>query len=141
MIAMLGTVIDTLIICTMTGLVIVLMDVLPSGQSGARLTSMAFANALPGGEYVVALGLCLFAFTTMIGWAFYGERCAVFLFGTRSVMPFRLVWVLVIPVGTVVQLDVVWLIADILNALMALPNLIALILLAPLVFRLTREYF
>lgn len=141
MIAMLGTFIDTLVVCTMTGLVIVIMDVLPSGVSGASLTSMAFANAFPGGQYIVTLGLCLFAFTTMIGWSFYGERCVVFLVGTRGVLPFRLAWVVAIPVGTVIELEMVWLIADTLNAFMAIPNLIALILLGPLVFKLTREYF
>ena len=141
MIAMLGTFIDTLIVCTMTGLVIVIMDVWPSGASGASLTTMAFANAFPGGQYIVTLGLCLFAFTTMIGWSFYGERCVVFLFGTRAILPFRVAWVLAIPVGTVVELNMVWLIADTLNAFMAIPNLIALILLGPLVFRITREYF
>ena len=141
MIAMLGTFIDTLVICTMTGLVIVLMDVWPSGVSGASLTSMAFSDAIPGGHFVVAVGLCLFAFTTMIGWAFYGERCMVFLFGTKAILPFRVAWVAAIPVGTLVELNLVWLIADTLNALMAIPNLIALILLGPLVFRVTREYF
>ncbi len=141
MIAMLGTFIDTLIVCTMTGLVIVIMDVLPSGVSGASLTSMAFAGAFPGGDVIVTLGLCLFGFTTMIGWSFYGERCLVFLFGTRAILPFRLLWVLAIPVGTVIQLEMVWLIADTLNAFMAIPNLIALLLLGPLVFRLSREYF
>ena len=141
MIAMLGTFIDTLVICTMTGLVIVIMDVWPTGVSGASLTSMAFANAFPGGQYVVTFGLCLFAFTTMIGWSFYGERCAVFLLGTRVIMPFRIAWVIAIPLGTLVELDLVWLIADTLNAFMAIPNLIALILLSPLVFSLSREYF
>ncbi|MCB1696120.1 MAG: sodium:alanine symporter family protein [Pseudomonadales bacterium] len=141
MIAMLGTFIDTLVICTMTGLVIVIMDVWPTGVSGASLTSMAFANAFPGGQYVVTFGLCLFAFTTMIGWSFYGERCAVFLLGTRVIMPFRIAWVIAIPLGALVELDLVWLIADTLNAFMAIPNLIALILLSPLVFSLSREYF
>jgi AGCS family alanine or glycine:cation symporter len=141
MIAMLGTFIDTLIVCTMTGLVIVIMDVLPSGVSGASLTSMAFASAFPGGQYIVTLGLCLFAFTTMIGWSFYGERCVVFLLGTRGILPFRILWVVAIPVGTIVQLDLVWLMADTLNAFMAIPNLVALLMLAPLVFKLTRDYF
>ena len=141
MIAMLGTFIDTLVICTMTGLVIVVMDVWPTGVSGASLTSMAFASAFPGGQYVVTFGLCLFAFTTMIGWSFYGERCAVFLLGTGVIMPFRIAWVIAIPLGTLVELDLVWLIADTLNAFMAIPNLIALILLSPLVFSLSREYF
>ncbi|CAA0118743.1 Amino-acid carrier protein AlsT [Halioglobus japonicus] len=141
MIAMLGTFIDTLFICTVTGLVIVITDVWPSGVSGASLTSSAFASGIPGGEYIVVAGLCLFAFTTMIGWSFYGERCMVFLFGAGAIMPFRVAWVLAVPVGTVFHLDTVWLMADTLNALMALPNLIALLLLGPLVFRITREYF
>ncbi len=141
MIAMLGTFIDTLVICTMTGLVIVLMDVWPSGVSGASLTTMAFSEAIPRGEYVVSLGLCLFAFTTMIGWSFYGERCVVFLFGASAALPFRVLWVLAIPIGAKLELNLVWLIADTLNALMALPNLLALLLLGPLVFKLTREYF
>jgi alanine or glycine:cation symporter, AGCS family len=140
MIAMLGTFIDTLVVCTMTGLVIVIMDVLPTGVSGASLTSMAFAGAFPGGEIIVTLGLCLFGFTTTIGWSFYGERCVVFLVGTRGILPFRLLWVLALPVGTLVQLDLVWLLADTLNAFMAIPNLIALLLLGPLVFRISREY-
>jgi alanine or glycine:cation symporter, AGCS family len=141
MIAMLGTFIDTLIVCTMTGLVIVIMDVWSSGVSGASLTTMAFAQALPGGEIVVAIGLCLFAFTTMLGWSFYGERCVVFLFGAKAILPFRILWVLAVPVGTVVELNLIWLIADTLNAFMAIPNLVALLLLAPLVFKITREYF
>jgi len=141
MIAMLGTFIDTLVVCTMTGLVIVIMDVLPSGVSGASLTTMAFSNAMPGGAIIVTVALCLFAFTTMIGWSFYGERGVVFLFGTKAIMPFRLAWVIAIPVGTVIELDMVWLIADTLNAFMAIPNLIALLLLGPMVFKLTRDYF
>jgi AGCS family alanine or glycine:cation symporter len=141
MIAMLGTFIDTLVVCTMTGLVIVIMDVIPTGVSGASLTSMAFNNAFPGGDIIVAIGLCVFAFTTMIGWSFYGERCVVFLFGTAAILPFRLAWVIAIPVGTVIELDMVWLIADTLNAFMALPNLIALLLLSPVVFKISRDYF
>jgi AGCS family alanine or glycine:cation symporter len=141
MIDMLGTFIYTLLVCTMTGLVIVIMDVLPSGVSGASLTTMAFSQAMPGGDLVVTVALCLFAFTTMIGWSFYGERCAVFLFGTRAVVPFRIAWVLAVPIGTVVQLDMIWLIADTLNAFMAIPNLIARLLLGPFVFKLTKEYF
>lgn len=140
MIAMLGTFIDTLIVCTMTGLVIVIMDVLPSGVSGASLTTMAFAEAFPGGQYIVTFGLCLFAFTTMLGWSFYGERCVVFLFGAKAILPFRIAWVAAVPVGTLVELDLIWLIADTLNAFMAIPNLIALLLLGPLVFKLTRDY-
>jgi AGCS family alanine or glycine:cation symporter len=141
MIAMLGTFIDTLVVCTVTGLVIVIMDVLPSGESGANLTSMAYAKAFPGGDLVVTIGLCLFAFTTMIGWSYYGERCIVYLLGTRAVLPFRILWVLAIPLGTLGDMNMVWLIADTLNAFMAIPNLIALLLLGPLVFKLSRDYF
>jgi len=140
-IAMLGTFIDTLVVCTITGLAIVMTGVMESGETGANLTRMAFAQGLPGGEWVVTFGLCLFAFTTMIGWSYYGERCVVFLFGERGVLPFRLVWVMAIPLGTVGELNLVWVIADILNACMAIPNLTALILLAPVVFKLTREHF
>ena len=140
-IAMLGTFIDTLVVCSITGLAIVMMGVMDSGETGANLTRMAFAQGLPGGEWVVTFALCLFAFTTMIGWSYYGERCVVFLFGERGVFPFRLLWVLAIPLGTVVDLNLVWVIADILNACMAIPNLTALLLLAPVVFKLTREYF
>jgi AGCS family alanine or glycine:cation symporter len=139
-VAMLGTFIDTLLVCTVTGLVIVIMDVLPSGETGANLTAMAYAKALPGGDMVVTFGLCLFAFTTMIGWSYYGERCVVYLFGVRGVLPFRLLWVIAIPLGTIGDLHTVWLLADTLNAFMAIPNLVALLLLAPLVFKLTRDY-
>ncbi|EED36991.1 amino acid carrier protein [Luminiphilus syltensis NOR5-1B] len=141
MIAMLGTLIDTLIICTMTGLVIVLTGVLDSGTSGASLTAMAFGSTFPGGEWVVTIGAVVFAITTMIGWSFYGERCVVYLVGTRGILPFRILWVLAIPVGAGLNLGIVWLIADTLNAFMAIPNLIALLLLSPVVFRLSREYF
>lgn len=141
MIAMLGTFIDTLLVCTMTGLVIILTGVLDSGQSGASLTAMAFGSAFPSGEWVVTIGVVVFATTTMIGWSFYGERCVVYLFGARAIMPFRVLWVLAIPVGAGLNLGIVWLIADTLNAFMAIPNLIALLLLSPVVFRLSKEYF
>ena len=141
LVAMLGTMIDTLIVCTMTGLVIVLTGVLESGVSGASLTSMAFGAVLPGGEWVVTIGVVVFATTTMMGWAFYGERCVVYLFGTKGIMPFRVLWVLAIPVGAGADLGLIWLVADTLNAFMAVPNLIGLLLLSPVVFALTREYF
>ncbi len=140
MIAMLGTFIDTLIVCSVTGLVIVITGVLPSGETGANLTAMAYAEALPGGDMVVTIGLCLFAFTTMIGWSYYGERCVVYLLGVRGVLPFRILWVLAMPLGTLGELETVWLLADTLNAFMAIPNLVALLLLGPLVFKLTRDY-
>jgi AGCS family alanine or glycine:cation symporter len=142
MIAMLGTFIDTIIICTITGLVIITSGVWTSGESGAALTSMAFSQALPGvGDYVVAIALAVFAFTTLLGWSFYGERCVEFLFGVKAIVPYRIAWVLAIPVGATVNLGLIWLVADTLNAMMALPNLIALALLSPVVFRLTKEHF
>lgn len=141
-VAMIGTFIDTLILCTITGLVIVVSGAWTSGLTGAALSTAAFEQSLPGfGSYIVAFGLVLFAFTTILGWSVYGERCAEYLFGERAIKPFRLLWVFMIPVGTLLQLDFIWLIADTLNALMAIPNLIALLLLSPVVFRLTREYF
>ena len=141
LVAMLGTFIDTLVVCTMTGLVIMLTGVLESGISGASLTASAFGSTLPGGELVVTLGVVLFATTTMIGWSFYGERCVVYLVGTRGILPFRILWVLAIPVGAGTDLGLIWLVADTLNAFMAIPNLIALLLLSPVVFQLSRAYF
>lgn len=141
-IAMLGTFIDTIIICTITGLVIVVSGAWESGETGAALSAMAFGNVLPGaGAYVVTLGLALFAFTTILGWSVYGERCAEYLFGVRAIIPFRVIWVLVLPMGAVSGLDLVWTIADTLNAMMAIPNLIALLLLSPVVFKISKEFF
>lgn len=142
MVAMLGTFIDTIIICTITGLVIITSGAWTSGESGAELTSMAFAQALPGvGDYVVAIALAIFAFTTLLGWSFYGERSVEFLFGVKAIVPYRIAWIIAIPLGATVNLGLIWLIADTLNAMMALPNLIALLLLSPVVFRLTKEHF
>ena len=141
-IAMLGTFIDTLVLCTITGLVIVVTGAWTSGETGATLSSLAFETALPGvGAYVVTFGLCVFAFTTLLGWSFYGEKCVEYLFGVRSIIPFRVLWVIAIPIGATAKLSFIWLLADTLNAMMALPNLIALLLLSPMVFKLTREYF
>ncbi|WP_286237833.1 alanine/glycine:cation symporter family protein [Neptuniibacter halophilus] len=142
LIAMLGTFIDTIIICSITGLVIITSGAWTSGESGAALTSAAFAQALPGvGNYLVAIALAIFAFTTIIGWSFYGERCVEFLFGVKAIKPYRLLWIIAVPVGAGVSLDFIWLVADTLNAMMAIPNLIALALLSPVVFRLSREFF
>ncbi len=142
LIAMLGTFLDTLIVCTVTGLVIITSGVWTSGESGAALTSAAFADALPGiGNYLVAISLAIFAFTTIIGWSFYGEKCVEFLFGVKAIKPYRILWILAIPLGAALSLDFVWLVADTLNAMMAIPNLIAIAILSPVVFKLTREYF
>ena len=141
-VAMTGTFIDTLILCTITGLVIVITGAWTSGETGAALSTAAFEQGLPGwGSYVVALGLILFAFTTILGWSVYSERCGEYLFGERVIKPFRVLWVLVIPVGALAELDFIWLVADTLNALMAIPNLVALLLLSPVVFKITQGYF
>ncbi len=141
-IAMVGTFIDTIVICSITGLVIIISGVWTSGETGATLSSLAFESVLPGwGGYVVTLGLSVFAFTTILGWSVYGERCVEYLFGVRSIIPFRVFWVIAVPIGATANLTFIWLVADTLNALMALPNLIALLLLSPVVFKLTKAYF
>lgn len=141
LIAMIGTFIDTIIVCSITGLVIITSGLWNSGETGATLSSLAFEKALPHGHHLVTFGLLLFAFTTLLGWSFYGEKCVQYLFGMKSITPFRWIWVIVVPIGATAKLDFVWLVADTLNALMAIPNLIALIFLSPVVFKLTREYF
>ena len=141
MIGMMGTFIDTIVICTMTALAIMVTGVWTSGESGAALSAAAFETAMPGvGEEILALLLAVFAFTTILGWAFYGEKCWEYLFGSKVEMPFRILWTISVFVGTVVSLDFAWLLADTLNALMAIPNLISLLVLTPVVLMLTREY-
>ena len=142
LVAMMGTFIDTIIICSITGLAIILSGEYVSGESGANLSVLAFSKMLPYvGEYVVSFGLIIFAFTTIVGWSFYGEKAVYYIFGQKSIVPFRVLWVLVIPFGSMMDLKFIWLLADTLNAMMALPNLIALLLLSPVVFRLTKSYF
>jgi len=141
-IAMLGTFIDTIIICSITGLVIITSGAWTQGENGAALSAAAFESALPGvGSYIVTLGLSIFAFTTILGWSFYSEKCVEYLLGERAITPFRWLWIIAVPIGAMANLNFIWLVADTLNALMAIPNLIALILLSPVVFKLTREYF
>ncbi len=142
MIGMLGTFIDTIVICTMTALVIVLSGLWTSGATGAALSARAFSAELPGGfgEYLVSFGLALFAFTTILGWSYYGERCAEYLFGEKVILPYRILWILAIPLGAITSLDFVWLLAGVLNGFMAIPNLIALAALSPVIFKLTREH-
>ena len=140
-IAMLGTFIDTLVICTLTGLVLLVTGVWNGEAEGAAMTSAAFASVLPYGDKVLSICLALFAFTTMLGWSYYGERCAEFLLGTKVIVPFRILWVIGIFLGTQMSLGLVWKMSDALNGMMAIPNLIALILLAPVVFKLTNDYF
>lgn len=144
LVAMMEPFIDTLVICTMTGLVIVVTGAYidrPEGLNGAALTAAAFSSTLPNGAWVVGLGLALFAFSTIIAWSYYGDRSARFLFGERAVMPYRVVYTLLIVVGASGPLQFVWNLADITNLLMALPNLLSLLLLAGLVRRLSDDYF
>ena len=140
-IAMLGTFIDTLIICTMTGLVLVVTGVWDGELYGAAMTSAAFSSQLPFGDIILTLCIILFGFTTMLGWSYYGERCAEFLLGPKVIVPFRVLWVAGIFLGTQMSLELVWKMSDVLNGMMAIPNLIALVFLAPVVFRLSKEYF
>ncbi len=141
MIAMLGTFIDTIIICSMTALVIILTGAWDSGIKGAPMSSLAFNTGFAGGGYIVTFGLIVFAFTTILGWSYYGERCASYLMGVKAILPYRILWVAATLIGALVKLGLVWALADVLNGLMAIPNLIALLLLSPVIFSITREYF
>ncbi len=142
LIGMMGTFIDTIIVCTMTGLAIMVSGVWTSGATGAVLSSQAFEAAMPGvGKYLLAASLAVFAFTTILGWAYYGEKCWEYLVGTVSEKPFRILWTIAVFFGATLSLDFAWLVADTLNALMAIPNLISLLLLSPVIVSLSREYF
>lgn len=142
LVAMLGTFIDTIVVCSVTALAILTSAEWTSGETGAALTAMAFDASLPGfGQYVVSFALAVFAFTTILGWAFYGEKCFEYLFGVASIKFYRVIYILAILAGAVAPLDFVWLMASVFNALMAIPNLIALALLSPVVFKLSRDYF
>ena len=142
-VAMLGTFIDTIVVCTMTGLIIVMSGLWSGGElNGAPLTAGAFDSFMTGiGEHVVSICLSIFAFTTVLGWSFYGEKCVEFLFGVKVILAYRILWILATFVGTVLALDFVWLLADTLNAMMAIPNLIALLILSPIIFSLSSQYF
>ncbi len=135
--------VDTLLICTTTGLVILVTGAWETGVTGAALSGKAFEIGLPGtwGHVIVTVGLVLFAFSTIIGWSYYGETGIVYLLGTRAALPYRLAWLVFIYLGAVGSLHVVWDIADTLNGLMAIPNLIAVLLSIPLLRRLQREFF
>lgn len=142
LVGMIGTFIDTIVICTMTGLVLLVTGVWNSGLIGVALTSGAFDTALPGfGPIFLAVALSVFAYTTILGWAYYGEKCWEYLLGAAIERPYRIVWSAFVFAGAIVHLDFVWMVADILNALMAVPNLISLVLLSPVVANLTRKYF
>ena len=142
LISMTGTFIDTLIICNLTGLTILLTGVWSGDLNGVTLTQSAFSTVFSYlGPALLTIFLVLFAFTTILGWNYYGERCFEFLFGVRFIWLYRVVFVLMVLLGGFIELDMVWIIADIVNALMALPNLIALLVLSPVVIAETKKYF
>lgn len=144
LISMTGTFFDTIIICTMTGLALILTGAWQSEFAGAAMTTHAFAVGLNSGTIgpmLVSIGLMFFAFTTILGWNYYGERCVVYLFGTKAVLPYKLIYVCLVASGAFLHLDMIWVIADIVNGLMAIPNLIGLIALRHVVIEETKCFF
>lgn len=134
LVSMTGTFIDTIIICSLTGLTIIVTGQWTADLNGAALTNAAFSAAYPNfGGVLLTISLVLFAFTTILGWNYYGERCMVYLFGTKYIKLYRVVFVIMTLVGGFLKLDAIWALADILNALMAFPNLIALLCLSSVV--------
>jgi alanine or glycine:cation symporter, AGCS family len=143
LVSMTQTFIDTLVVVSFTGLAIIVTGAWTSGETGAVLTRLAFTRGLPGnwGGIIVTLGVAFFAFSTLLGWAYYGERNMDRLFGRAAVVPYRLLFVVAIFIGAVQELEIVWTFADIMNGLMALPNLVGLLLLSGLIVRETRAFF
>ncbi|PIE61770.1 MAG: sodium:alanine symporter family protein [Desulfobacterales bacterium] len=141
LVSMTQTFIDTIVVCTMTGLVLVLTGLWSSGSTGAELTTKAFAAGMPGGGYIVTVGIILFAYSTILGWSYYGEKSFEYLFGVKAVLPYRVIFVLFVGVGAVAKLSFVWNLSDTLNGLMAVPNLIGLLLLTPVIVSETKKFF
>ena len=135
--------VDTILICTTTGLVVLVSGDWQSGTTGAALSAQAYSSGLPGtwGGVIVTTGLVLFAFSTLIGWSYYGETGAVYLFGSRAALPYRLLWLVFIYLGAVGSLQLVWSVSDTLNGLMAIPNLVSVLISLPLLRRLHQEFF
>ncbi|WP_297637305.1 sodium:alanine symporter family protein [uncultured Clostridium sp.] len=144
LISMTGTFFDTIIICSMTGIAIVLTGVYSGSLDGASLTTAAFEIGFPipvVGKYIVNIGLIFFAFTTIIGWNYYGEKCIGYLWGEKAVKPFKIIYIVLVGIGSFISLDVIFISADIVNGLMAIPNLIALIGLRKVIIKETNDYF
>ncbi|MBN1153518.1 sodium:alanine symporter family protein [candidate division KSB1 bacterium] len=143
LVSMTQTFIDTIVVCSFTGFVIIATGLWTSGETGATLTTLAFSKGLPGnsGGIIVALGLILFAYSTMLGWSYYGEKAIEFLFGPRLIKPYRILFCLLIFVGAGIKLELVWAIADVFNGLMAIPNLIGLLALSGIIVSETNKYF
>lgn len=132
---------DTIVICTLTALSIIMTGGWSTGQTGAALTTYAFDHTIPGGGYIVSIGVMLFAFSTILGWEYYGERCAEFLFGPSVIKPYRILWIPPVVIGAIGGLNMLWDLADTLNGLMAIPNLIGVLALSGVVIKLTKEFF
>ena len=142
LISMTGTFLDTIVICFMTGTVLVMTDSWTGDLAGAYMTSYAFSTELAeAGNYIVTVGLIFFAFTTILGWNYYGERCTEFLVGVKGILLYRIVYILIVASGAFLTLDVIWVLADIVNGLMAVPNLIALLALRKVITAETLQYF
>lgn len=144
LISMTGTFIDTIIVCTMTGLVLIITESWKLDLEGAAITNFAYSVGLPTaslGKYIVTIGLIFFAFTTIIGWNYYGERCTEYLFGVKGIKIYRYIFIALVAIGAYLKLDLVWILADIVNALMAIPNLIGLLGLRKVIVSETRAYF
>jgi alanine or glycine:cation symporter, AGCS family len=135
-----GTFWDTVVVCAMTGLVLVNSGSWTTGAKGTALTAAAFGQLPVVGPLILTIGLLTFVFSTLVGWAYYGEKACEYLFGERAILPYRSLWVVAVYVGAALPLPVVWAAADVTNALMAIPNLIAVLLLSGVVVRETRRY-
>ncbi|MCI5869156.1 MAG: sodium:alanine symporter family protein [Dorea sp.] len=141
-----GTFWDTVVVCLMTGLVLVTTIMknpsinADSVDNGGQLTSLAFGQIPVIGPIILTLGIICFAYSTVLGWAYYGERCIEYVIGKKGLIPYRILYVVVAAIAPIVALDLVWLIADTLNALMAIPNLVAVLLLSNLMVRDTKKY-
>ena len=140
-----GTFWDTVVVCLMTGLVLVSTmlknpDLLSTVDNGGQLTTMAFSQIPYFGPFILVVGIITFAYSTILGWAYYGERCVEYFAGKFGLIPYRVLYIAVALIAPVLALDLVWLIADILNALMAIPNLIAVLLLSPVIVKETKKY-
>lgn len=142
LISMTGTFFDTIVVCIMTGTVLIMTDSWTGDLAGAYMTSYAFSTVLSdAGSYIVTVGLIFFSFTTIIGWNYYGERCTEFLFGVKGILPYKILYILIVASGAFLTLDTIWVLADIVNGLMAIPNLIALLMLRKVIVAETGEYF
>lgn len=142
LVSMTGTFIDTIVICTMTGLVLIVTGAWHSGHDAAALTKSAFDSGLPGnaGGFIVSFGIIFFAYSTILGWAYYGEKCIEYLLGVRALLPYRLAFSACVAIGATIKLDLVWNFADVMNGLMAVPNLVGLLGLSGVIVAETNRF-